>query len=233
MQAIPGWSLFSIVEDRRDHTVFSVPAPRSEGVFHFAVQWDEDRDSRVLGAVLAFYYKYPELFESVLAWAEHKAWLDVDIVQKMVIKRDRLRPLVSSTEIEVKRALDEIVSGENTFAIMHDTWTVEVRRLPWPIPPDHEVGEMHRLRRLGLQRPVNVSQDIRVAAGPVTVTYLPQAKLSKTGGVVPEIPVRQFATLEEALGARFPEGAEGARIPVIGGYLVRSHAGLQWEFYAD
>ena len=233
MQAIPGWSLFSVVADRRDHTVFSVPAPHSEGEFHFAVQWDEDRDPRVLGAVLALYYKHPELFESVLVWAESKAWLTVDIVQKIVFKRKPPQPFISSTEIEVKRALEGIVAGENSFAISHDSWTLEVRRLPLPIPPDHSVGEIHRLNKLGLQRPANVSPDIQVPEGPVTVTYLPEAKLAKTGGVIPEIPVRQFLTLEDALAARFPEEARGARISVVGGYLVRRSSMLPWSFHTD
>jgi hypothetical protein len=232
MQAIPGWSLFSVVDDRRDHTVFSVPAPYSEGEFHFAVQWDEDRDPRVLGAVLALYYNHPQLFESVLVWAEQKAWLTVDVVRKIVFKRKPPKPLISSTEIEVKRALGEIVCGDNTFPIQHDSWTLEVRRLPWPIPSDHAIGEIHRLRRLGLQRPTSVSQDIGVPAGPVTVTYLPEAKLSKTGGVIPEVPLKQFGTLEEALAERFPDGATAARIPVIGGFLVRRQ-NQPWEFHSD
>jgi hypothetical protein len=57
--------------------------------------------------------------------------------------------------------------------------------------------------------------------------------LAKTGGVIREPPVRQFANLEDALGAKLPDGAQGARISVVGGYLVRSGRSSPWKFYTE
>jgi hypothetical protein len=233
MVALPGWSPLSVVEDRQSHTVFSIAAPYSEGTYHFLVNWDEDRDPRVLGAVLALYYKHPKLFECVISWSESKARLDVQIVRKMIlIPLPTGHKMVSDSDLELGRKLREIVST-NAFAIEHDSWEVEINQIAWPVGPGHHMAEVHRLHKLGLQRPPSISDEIQTVPGEaVTVTYATAAKLRKPGGIPGRLPQAQFLTLEEAMCASFPEGAELARIPVQGGYLFKqSHS--QWEFARD
>lgn len=226
MNVLPGWSPFSVVDDRRAHTVYSVLAPHSEGTFHFLVDWDEDRDPRVLGAALALYYKFPRLFECVVTWRESKACLAVQAINRTIVKSQEPHPFVTSSELELKRALHAIVT-EDTFAIEHDSWEVEVVCIKWPLS-----SEIHRLHKLGLQLPPSVQEDIRADA-PVVVTYATEAKCAKNGGTAARIPQAMFGTLEEAVAARFPHEATMARIPVEGGCLVRRAPAPAWEFHRD
>src|SRR2546426_2606640 len=103
MQVIPGWSPFSVVDDRQSHTIYSISAPVSEGDFHFLVEWDEDRDPRILGAALALYYRRPDLFEYVLSWSEHKARLKVHVMSRVLMRHGSTGQLLSREELEANR----------------------------------------------------------------------------------------------------------------------------------
>lgn len=110
------WTPLRVVHDSGSWTIYAVPLPSGNGDFHFIVQWDEDRDPRVLGAVLALYYRHPALFLHVLVWSEHKAHLVVGAVNDA-----QGVPRVS----ELHRALVPIVS-EQSYAIEWDAWDIEV-----------------------------------------------------------------------------------------------------------
>jgi hypothetical protein len=228
--AIPGWSPFAIVEDRQSHSIFSVVAPLSEGNFHFLVRWDEDRDPRILGCVLALYYRRPDLFENVVSWFEHKATLTVQVVGRVVrLPTGSGQQMVSSTAIEVRKAL-ELIIANCSYAIVHDYWDLNVEQVAWPPGPNDRHAELHRLFKLGPQRAASVPSDIVPAeAAGVTVTYATDGWEAKNGGRPGRVSQDQYATLDAATAAPLPDGATAAMIQVIGGTLVRQH-GRPWTF---
>jgi hypothetical protein len=232
MLALPGWSPFSVVDDRQSHTIFSVLAPLSEGEFHFLVYWDEDRDPRVLGAVLALYYRRPDLFETVLTWSERKASLLVQVIPRVMTVSRESQQVLSSAAIEVKRALESIISS-CSYAIARDHWDLDVEQLAWPPKPDSSMFELHRLHKLAQQRATGIPGEILPAeSAGVTVSYSTEAKLAKTGGRPGRVLTAQFATLDAATVAPWPEEATDAYIRVLGGVLVRRR-GEPWEFHKD
>ncbi len=229
MLALPGWSPFSIVDDRQSHTIFSVLAPLSEGEFHFLVYWDEDRDPRVLGAVLALYYRHPDLFETVLTWTERKASLSVQVMPRVMVVSRGSQQVLSSAAIEVQRALQSIINT-CSYAIDRDHWDVNIEQLAWPPKADSTMFELHRLHKLAQQRAIGIPGEILPAeSAGVTVFYSTEAKVAKTGGMPGRQIQAQFATLDAATVAPWPEEATDAYIRVIGGQLVRRRGQL-WQF---
>jgi hypothetical protein len=147
MDISPAWSPLSVVIDRRAYTVYSILRPKVGGDFHFMVEWDEDRDQRVLGAVLALYYRHPNLFENVLVWSESKAHLVVSVRPRVINRSENSRDVMSSAQIEVERALSEIATDD--WYPVGDHWAVTVERIDFPLPADHPLAGIDRLHKLG------------------------------------------------------------------------------------
>jgi len=229
MQTVPGWTPFTVVEDRKDYTVFAVLSPTNRDEFRFLVEWDADRDQRVLGAALSLYYRRPELFQFVLCWREQKAQLVVDVVQHVMARPKDGRPMLSPSLIEVHRAL-QLLSDSQSFAIGFDRWTVEAQPARWPITPDDRLFEIHRLYNIGMQStPWFECAPIGDGSG-FTVVSLPEAKVAKNGGTLGQPISLTFGTLEEAMSAPFLSGAVTQMIKIGGGYFVRQK-GSPWEFH--
>ena len=150
MQTLLGWTPLTVVDDRRDYTVFSLPHPTERGEFRFLVEWDEDRDPRVLGAVLALYYRHPQLFDFVTVWSEHKAHLTVYTRPGTAVKEKDGR----ADPIPVAKALAQALSGivgsidGYTGYAVGDHWTVDVQ----PFEFDLRLAGIHRLHSFGLVR---------------------------------------------------------------------------------
>jgi hypothetical protein len=117
-----------------------------------------------------------------------------------------------------------------SYVIDHDSWDVEVEQFAWPPSAGSELVELHRLHKLGQQRPTSVPGEIvpTEAAG-FTVTYTTEGKSNRNAAPPGRVFQMQFATLDAATAASWPNEASLARIQVVGGLLVRTRA-ESWTF---
>jgi hypothetical protein len=94
----------------------------------FGVQWDEDNDERVLGAVLEAYFRHQESIWTLFAVAERKAALTVWTQELTAPRRDAWRAATNSLviadvwDLEVVDAYDEVarVTGIGTLQLLKD-----------------------------------------------------------------------------------------------------------------
>ena len=87
------WSLYELPIDIPGGSQPQVHARR------FGVEWDEDNDERVLGAVLEAYYRHQESIWNLFAISERKATLTVWTQELTDPRRDAWRAAASSPTI--------------------------------------------------------------------------------------------------------------------------------------
>lgn len=147
------WSIYELPIDIPGGSEPRVHARR------FGVQWDEDNDERVLGAVLEAYYRHQESVWNLFAVSERKATLTVWTQELTTPRHDAWRAAASSPaitdvwELEILDTYTEVarVGGIKTLQHLKDG------NRKRHFPPDYDqlnaLIDLFELGPTGIRRP--------------------------------------------------------------------------------